>query len=48
MRNGVLCKVLCHNLCVVIQEQCELGIEAAFWPNGEVQAPAVLPLVRPG
>jgi transposase len=25
--NEALCKVLCHNLCVVIQSQHELGIE---------------------
>jgi len=28
--NEVLCKVLCHNLCVVIQSQHELGIETDF------------------
>ena len=28
--NEALCKVLCHNLCVVIQSVRELGIEAAF------------------
>ena len=26
MVNEVLCKILCHNICVLIQEQCELGI----------------------
>lgn len=31
MVNEVLCKFLCHNLCVLIQEQHELGIEAVFW-----------------
>jgi hypothetical protein len=29
--NEALCKVLCHNLCVLIQEQHELGIETVFW-----------------
>jgi transposase len=29
--NEVLCKILCHNLCVVIQSMSELGIEATFW-----------------
>jgi transposase len=29
--NEVLCKILCHNLCVLIQSACELGIEANFW-----------------
>jgi hypothetical protein len=28
--NEALCKVLCHNLCVLIQSAHELGIEAAF------------------
>ena len=31
--NEVLCKILCHNLCVVIQSMAELGIEANFWNN---------------
>lgn len=29
--NEVLCKVLAHNLCCVIQSVYELGIEPAFW-----------------
>lgn len=28
--NEALCKVLCHNLCCVIQSMYELGIEATF------------------
>jgi len=28
--NEVLCKILCHNICVVIQEMNELGIETNF------------------
>jgi hypothetical protein len=28
--NEVLLKVLCHNICVVIQETFELGIEPKF------------------
>jgi transposase len=31
MVNEVLCKILCHNICCLIQEQCELGIEPVFW-----------------
>ena len=29
--NEVLCKILCHNICVLIQSVVELGIEATFW-----------------
>jgi hypothetical protein len=48
MVNEVLCKRLCHNLCVLIMSQCELGIEPVFWgdaPND--QTVDILPLVRP-
>ncbi|CAN5156961.1 hypothetical protein BH11PLA2_BH11PLA2_42340 [soil metagenome] len=30
MVNEVLCKILAHNLCVLNQEECELGIETMF------------------
>jgi transposase len=33
MVNEVLCKILCHNICVLIQEQHELGIETVFWKD---------------
>lgn len=36
--NEVLCKIICHNICVVIQEMNELGIEADFCVKS---APAV-------
>lgn len=29
--NELLCKILCHNLCVLVQSIYELGIEPAFW-----------------
>ena len=29
--NEVLCKILCHNLCCLIQSYFELGIQATFW-----------------
>ena len=29
--NEVLCKVLCHNICVLIQSIYELGLEPIFW-----------------
>jgi transposase len=38
MVNEVLCKFLCHNICCLIQEQCELKIEPAFWPSEEAPA----------
>ena len=38
MVNEVLCKLLCHNLCVLIQEQHELGIETVFWKDAEQTA----------
>ena len=49
MTNEVLCKLLCHNICVLIQSQCELGIEATFWPEEKKteETPGILPLVRP-
>lgn len=31
MKNEVLCKLVCHNICCVIQEMYELGIEPKFW-----------------
>jgi transposase len=34
MVNETLCKILCHNLVVLIHEMCELGIDPVFWPNG--------------
>jgi transposase len=33
-RNEVLCKVLAHNLCVLVQAFFELGVEPRFWGNG--------------
>jgi transposase len=45
MVNETLCKILCHNICCLIQEQCELGIEPVFWQNEERQpnaGPALL------
>jgi transposase len=31
MVNEVLCKIVCHNICCLIQESHELGISAEFW-----------------
>ena len=36
MENEVLTKVLCHNLCCLIQEQETLGIVPVFWKNDDV------------
>lgn len=33
LTNECLCKILCHNLCVLNQEQHELGIETFFWKD---------------
>jgi transposase len=41
MRNEVLCKLLCHNICCLIMSQMELGIETVFWgekPTAEAGA----------
>jgi transposase len=49
MKNEVFCKFLCHNICVVIQSQCERGIEPVFW--GDKPAPVaaeILPFVQRG
>jgi transposase len=51
MRNEVFCKFLCHNICCLIQSQCELGIEPVFWqdePKAGGGGPVLLPMVRPG
>jgi hypothetical protein len=34
MRNEALAKVLCHNVCCLIQSHYELGVEIAFWGQG--------------
>lgn len=31
MPNEVLCKFICHNICCIIQSQCELEVEPVFW-----------------
>jgi transposase len=49
MVNEVLCKILCHNLTCLIQEQETLGISPVFWkdePADVIDAPAVLPMVK--
>ena len=34
MKNEVLAKILCHNICCVIHSMYELGIDPGFWANG--------------
>ncbi len=43
MKNEVLCKFLCHNICCVIMSQVELGIEANFWKDGTTPAVNLFP-----
>ena len=45
MVNGVLGKVLAHNICCVIASQCELGIEPIFWKE-EIGASGYLKVTR--
>jgi len=44
MVNEALCKVLCHNLCCLIQSTHELGIEAKFWKD----EPEPVAVIEPG
>jgi transposase len=52
MKNEVLCKFLCHNVCVVHQSHVELGIEVTFWQDdqggSDSEPPDILPMVRRG
>jgi hypothetical protein len=47
MANEVYCKFLCHNLCVLIQSQCELGIEPVFWQDAAQGEATVVVAVEP-
>jgi hypothetical protein len=35
MKNEVLTKILCHNICCVIQSELELGIDPSFWTSSD-------------
>lgn len=49
MVNEVLCKVICHNVCCVIQETHELGIDPVFWEDAADDSPQmILPFRRGG
>jgi len=42
MVNEVLCKIICHNICCLIQESHELGIDTAFWAESSpAQEPTI-------
>jgi transposase len=42
MVNEVLCKIVCHNICCLIQEAYELGIDTTFWADSaNAQKPAI-------
>lgn len=43
MVNEVLCKLLCHNIVVLIHEQEELGIVPVFWGDGSLGEVSILP-----
>ncbi len=50
MKNEVLCKFLCHNICVLIQSQIELGIEPVFWgkqPAADSPVQPAAPVLAP-
>ena len=36
MVNESLCKILCHNICCIIQSMYELGINPVFWGQEEI------------
>jgi transposase len=48
MKNEVLCKVVCFNICCVIQEMHELGIDPVFWEGEAKEDAVILPLTRGG
>src|SRR5262249_36257233 len=45
MKNEVLCKIVCHNIVVLIHEMYELGIEPTFWNEPSAQKLNVLPKI---
>ena len=45
MKNEVLAKIVCHNICCIIQEMHELGIEPEFWAKGKEEGKDVLPMI---
>lgn len=37
MVNEVLCKIICHNICCLIQSIFELGVAPTFWTRDEIE-----------
>ncbi len=37
MVTEALCKILCHNVCCLIQSIFELGVDATFWGEAEAE-----------
>jgi hypothetical protein len=48
MVNEVLCKVLCHNICCLIQSMFEMGIEATFWGEAAQATGRAMEAVKQG
>ena len=46
--NEVLCKILCHNICVLLQSIAELGLEPTFWTSDTKEAVVPKVLVNMG
>jgi hypothetical protein len=47
MINEAMCKVVCHNLCCLIQSVQELGVTASFWQKDDPKvAPAPYDVVE--
>lgn len=47
MRNEALAKILCHNICCLIQSIHEFGVDAKFWEQPMKVVPRELPPSRP-
>jgi transposase len=46
MKNEVLAKLLCHNLCCLIMSQFELGIDPVFWGERPAKTEEETPVVQ--
>jgi transposase len=44
MKNEVLCKFLCHNICCLMMAQHELGIEPLFWKDATAEVAPTEPV----